>query len=169
MIRPIIRYGDPVLHKRAADVDEVTPKVQTLIADMIDTMYAAPGIGLAAPQVGVGLRIFVADVSSGRDPDGLLVMINPEIVVRDGSQSQEEGCLSLPGFDAIVDRSERGVVRGLNREGQPHEVEGVGLSARVFQHEMDHLDGRVFVDRLRGIRRELILRRVKKMRRTGKW
>ena len=169
MIRPIIRYGNPVLHKRAADVDEVTPKVQTLIADMIDTMYAAPGIGMAAPQVGVGLRIFVADVSSGRDPDGLLVMINPEIVVRDGSQSQEEGCLSLPGFEAIVDRSERAVVRGLNREGQPHEVEGVGLSARVFQHEIDHLDGRVFVDRLRGIRRELILRRVKKMRRTGKW
>ena len=96
-------------------------------------------------------------------------MINPEIVVRDGSQSQEEGCLSLPGFEAIVDRSERAVVRGLNREGQPHEVEGVGLSARVFQHEMDHLDGRVFVDRLRGIRRELILRRVKKMKRTGKW
>ena len=169
MRRPIIRYGNPVLHKRAADVGEVTPKVQTLIADMIDTMYAAPGIGLAAPQVGVGLRIFVTDVSSGHDPDGLLVMINPEIVVRDGSQSQEEGCLSLPGFEAIVDRSKRAVVRGLNREGRPHEVEGVGLSARVFQHEMDHLDGSLFVDRLRGIRRELILRRVKKMKRTGKW
>lgn len=169
MIRPIVRYGEPVLHKPAETVHDITPEIQTLIDDMIDTMYAAPGIGLAAPQVGIGLRIFVADVSSGRDPDELRVMINPEIIVREGVQTQEEGCLSLPGFEATVERPERAVVRGLDRDGRSHEIEGSGLTARAFQHEMDHLDGSLFVDRLRGIKRELILRRIKKLRRTGKW
>ena len=169
VIRPIIRYGDAVLNTPAAEVDEVTPEVQELVDDMIETMYAAPGIGLAAPQVGIALRVFVVDVSSGRDIDELKVMINPDIVASEGTQSHEEGCLSLPGFEAVVKRPERVVVRGLNREGQPHEVEGTGLSARALQHEMDHLDGRLFVDRLRGIRRELIIRRVKKLQRKGKW
>ena len=158
-----------MLQKQAAAVDEMTPRIRSLIDDMIDTMYAAPGIGLAAPQVGVDLRIFVTDVSSGRDPRELRVMVNPEVVVREGIQSQEEGCLSLPGFEATVERPARVVVRGLDREGQPHEVEGAGLTARAFQHEMDHLDGSLFVDRLRGIKRELILRRIKNLRRMGKW
>lgn len=169
MIRPIVKYGDPVLQKPAGEVDALTPDIQALIDDMIETMYAAPGIGLAAPQVGVGLRIFVTDVSAGRDPDQLQVMINPEMLVREGVQRHDEGCLSLPGFEAIVDRPERAVVRGLNRNGEPHEIEGTDLTARAFQHELDHLDGRLFVDRLRGIKRELILRRIKKLRRTGKW
>lgn len=169
MIRPIVRYGDAVLHARAAHVDAVTPEVAALIDDMIETMYAAPGIGLAAPQIGVGLRIFVADVSSGRNPDDLIVMVNPELVAAEGVQRLEEGCLSLPGFEAPVPRPERAVVRGLGRDGRIREAAGVGLAARAIQHELDHLDGALFPDRLRGVRRELIVRRIRKLRRTGKW
>ena len=141
MIRPILRYGESVLHRPAREVEELTPEIQTLIDDMIETMYAAPGIGLAAPQVGIGLRIFVTDVSSGRDPNELRVVINPEMVVREGVQSHDEGCLSLPGFEANIERPQRAVVRGLDREGRPLEIEGTDLAARAFQHEIDHLDG----------------------------
>ena len=169
MIRTIVLYGNADLHRRAENVDEITPEIDTLIDDMIETMYAAPGIGLAAPQVGIGLRIFVIDTSSGRNPDDLIVMINPEIVEDEGGQTNEEGCLSVPGFEAAVPRPQRAVVRGLDRDCQPREIEGTGLLARAFQHELDHLDGTVFLDRLRGIRRELIVRRISKMRRAGKW
>src|SRR5438093_8840627 len=136
---------------------------------MVETMYAAPGIGLAATQVGVPLRIFVIDLSVGRDPSGLLVMINPTFVERDGMQIEEEGCLSVPGFNATVVRPERVVLRGLDRRGQPQERRGTGLLARAFQHEVDHLDGTLFVDRLRGIKRDLIVRKIRKLTRAGKW
>src|SRR5213593_3035258 len=127
MIRPILKYGDSVLHDAARPVDAITSDVERLIDDMIETMYAAPGIGLAAPQVGVPLRIFVVDVSVGRDPSALLVMINPEFVDRDGMQLEEEGCLSVPGFNATVVRPSRVVVKGLDRTGLPVEREGTGL------------------------------------------
>jgi peptide deformylase len=169
MIRPILKYGDTPLHEKATTVDAVTPEIETLVDDMIETMYAAPGVGLAAPQVGVPLRIFVIDVSVGRDPNGLLVMINPEFVERDGVQLEEEGCLSVPGFNATVMRPMRAVVKALNREGQEYQHEGTGLLARAFQHEMDHLDGTLFVDRLRGIKRDLIVRKIRKLSRAGKW
>lgn len=150
-------------------MDEVTPEIQTLITDMIDTMYAASGIGLAAPQVGVPLRLFVADPSGGHDPDALVVLINPEFLERTGAQYEDEGCLSVPGFSAAVSRPARAVVRGLDRDGSPHDVEGTGVLARAFGHEMDHLDGELFLDRLRGIRREMMLRKIRKLRRSGKW
>jgi peptide deformylase len=169
VIRPILRFGEAVLHTPAATVDAVTPDIDQLIADMIDTMYAAPGIGLAAPQIGVAQRIFVVDISVGRDPNGLIVMVNPEFVVREGMQLEEEGCLSVPGFNATVVRPARAVVRGLDRRGVAHEREGKDLLARAFQHEMDHLDGTLFVDRLRGVKREMIVRRIKKLSREGKW
>ena len=169
MIRPILKYGDGVLHEPAAPVQEVTPEIQAVIDDMIETMYAAPGIGLAAPQVGVPLRIFVIDLSAGRDRSGPMVMVNPEFVTRDGMQLEEEGCLSVPGFEATVVRPMHAVVRGLDRTGQPHEREGTGLLARAFHHEMDHLDGTLFVDRLRGIKRDLIVRKIRRMTRAGKW
>ena len=169
MIRPIKRYGEAVLHRPAAPVDALTPEIAALINDMIETMYAAPGVGLAAPQIGVDLRIFVTDVSSGRNAADLVVMINPEMVAAEGIQGREEGCLSLPGFEALVPRPERAVIRGLDRDGRAREVEGTGLTARAFQHELDHLDGRLFVDRLRGLKREQIIRRVRKLRRSGKW
>ena len=169
MIRPILKYGDTILHDPARTVDAITGETRRLIDDMIETMYAAPGDGLAAPQIGVPLRIFVVDVSVGRDPSGLLVFVNPEIVERDGMQLEEEGCLSIPGFEATVVRPSRLVLKGLDREGAEHRHEGTMLLARAFQHEMDHLDGTLFVDHLRGIKRDLIVRRIKKLTRAGKW
>lgn len=169
MIRPILRYGAGVLHQPAAPVEAITPDIQQLVDDMIQTMYAAPGIGLAATQVGVGLRVFVADISVGRNPADLLTFINPEIVERDGMQLEEEGCLSVPGFNATVARPQRVVLKGLDRDGTDRVVEGTGLLARCFQHELDHLDGTVFVDRLRGLQKDLIVRKIRKMTKNGKW
>jgi peptide deformylase len=169
MIRPILKYGDELLHDSARPVEAITQEIDRLIGDMIETMYAAPGVGLAAPQVGVPLRIFVIDLSVGRDPSALIVMVNPEFVERDGMQLEEEGCLSVPGFNATVVRPARAMVKGLDRAGNEQQREGVGLLARAFQHEIDHLDGTLFVDRLRGIKRDLIVRRIKKLTRAGKW
>ena len=169
MIRPILRYGADVLHAPAAPVAEITADIQQLIDDMIQTMYVAPGVGLAATQVGVPLRIFVCDISVGRNPADLLTFVNPEFVERDGMQLEEEGCLSVPGFNATVARPSHAVLTGLDRRGQAHTVEASGLLARCFQHEMDHLEGTVFVDRLRGLQKDLIVRKIKKLSRAGKW
>jgi peptide deformylase len=169
VIRPILRYGASVLHAPAAPVVEVTPELQQLIDDMIQTMYVAPGVGLAATQVGVPLRLFVCDVSIGRNPSDLLTFVNPEFIEREGMQLEEEGCLSVPGFNATVARPARAVLKGLDRNGQEHTVEASGLLARCFQHEMDHLEGTVFVDRLRGLQKDLIVRKIRKLSRSGKW
>ena len=169
MLRPILRLGDSILSETARPVEAITPEIETLIDDMIETMYAAPGIGLAAPQVGVALRIFVLDLLVGRDPAALHVMVNPEFVERDGMQLEEEGCLSVPGFTSTVARPKRVVVRGLNRHGESQTLEGTGLMARAIQHEVDHLNGCLFVDRLRGISRDLIVRKIKKLAKAGKW
>ena len=168
-LRPILRYGAGGLHEPASNVGDITPDIQQLIDDMIQTMYAAPGIGLAATQIGVPLRIFVVDLSVGRNPSDLITFINPEFVEREGMQLEEEGCLSLPGFTATVARPHRAIVKGLDRDGNEQRLEGTGLLARAFQHEMDHLDGMVFVDRLRGLQKDLIVRKIKKLSRTGKW
>ena len=169
MIRPILRYGTGVLHQPGQPVAEITPEIAQLIDDMIQTMYAAPGIGLAATQIGVPLRIFVADVSIGRNPADLITFVNPEFVERDGMQLEEEGCLSVPGFNATLARPSRAVIKGLNRDGDEQVIEGTGLLARCFQHEMDHLEGTLFVDRLRGLQKDLIVRKIKKLTRSGKW
>jgi peptide deformylase len=169
MIRPILKYGEGVLHEKARTVESLTPEIDTLVDDMVETMYAAPGVGLAAPQIGEAQRIFVVDISIGRDPNGLIVLINPEFVERDGMQLEEEGCLSVPGFNATVVRPSRAVIKGLDRHGAEQRYEATGLLARAFQHEMDHLDGTLFVDRLRGIKRDLIVRRIRKLTRAGKW
>jgi peptide deformylase len=169
VIRRIVKFGDPVLQSRASDVPVIDSDLQKLIDDMIETMYAAPGIGLAAPQVGVPLRVFVVDLSVGRKADDLIVMVNPEFVEREGMQLEEEGCLSVPGFNATVVRPTRAILQGLDRTGERRTVEGTGLLARAFQHEMDHLDGTLFVDRLRGIKRDLIVRKIKKMMKAGTW
>ena len=169
MILPIVKYGHPVLHAPASPVDAITPEITTLMEDMVETMYAAPGIGLAATQVGVPLRVFVIDLSVGRDRNGLIVMVNPSFVEREGTQLEEEGCLSAPGFNATVVRPQRAVVKGLDRDGGEQTIAGEGLLARAFQHEMDHLDGIVFIDRLRGIKRDLIVKKIRKLTRAGKW
>ena len=169
MIRPILRHGAAVLHAPAQTVPAVTPEIQQLIDDMVQTMYAAPGIGLAATQVGVALRVFVVDLSVGRTASDLIAFVNPVFVERDGMQLEEEGCLSVPGFNATVARPQRAVVTGLDRDGREQTIEGTGLLARAFQHEMDHLDGTLFVDRLRGLQKDVIVRRIRKLARTGKW
>ena len=169
MIRPILKFSESPLHSPAAAVGELSGDVQTLIDDMIETMYAAPGIGLAAPQVGVSLRIFVVDLSLGRKAEDLMVFVNPVMLDQEGVQLEEEGCLSVPGFNATVARPSRAVVKALDRNGLERVVEGRDLLARAFQHEMDHLDGTVFVDRLRGIKKDLIVRKINKLKRAGRW
>jgi peptide deformylase len=136
---------------------------------MVETMYAAPGIGLAAPQIGVPLRICVIDLTVGKRGGDLLTLVNPVFVSRDGMQLEDEGCLSIPGFTATVPRPAHAVVRAVDRNGLPVTVEGDGLLARALQHEIDHLDGQLFLDRLRGIKREMIVRKIRKLDRAGKW
>jgi peptide deformylase len=168
-IRPILRYGERPLHEPAADVTVFGDSLQELVDDMIETMYAAPGVGLAATQVGVPLRVFVIDLTVGRSTGDLIVMVNPTFVSREGTQLEEEGCLSAPGFNATVIRPRQVVVKGLDRHGEEQTIEGKDLLARAFQHEMDHLDGVVFIDRLRGIKREMIVRKIQKLKKSGKW
>lgn len=169
MIRPIVRFGHPALQNPARDVEVFDAELHTLIDDMITTMYAAPGIGLAAPQVGVPLRVCVIDLSVGKRSGQVIELVNPEFVEREGLQLEEEGCLSVPGFEATVARPARAVVRGRSRTGDPVTVEGEGLLARALQHELDHLDGRLFLDRLRGLQRDVILRRIRRQQRQGTW
>ena len=169
MLRPIVRFGSPELTTPARTVTEITGEIQRLVDDMADTMYAAPGIGLAAPQVGAPLRIAVIDLSAGKRGGELITLINPEFVERSGMQLEDEGCLSLPGFTATVARPARAVVRALDRSGAERVIEGTGLLARALQHEIDHLDGKLFLDRLRGLRRDLIVRKVRKLQRQGQW
>jgi peptide deformylase len=168
-IRPILRYGESLLHTPAAEVMEFDDALRRLIDDMIESMYAAPGVGLAATQVGVPLRVFVIDLSVGKTTGQLIAMVNPTFVEREGAQLEEEGCLSAPGFNATVMRPKRVVVKGFDRDGVEQTIEGTELLARAFQHEMDHLDGVVFIDRLRGIKRDLIVRKIQKLKKSGKW
>ncbi len=169
MLRPIHKYGAPTLQSLAAPVPAVDADVQRTVDDMVDTMYAAPGIGLAAPQIGIPLRIAVIDLSVGKRGGELVVLVNPEFVDREGMQLEEEGCLSVPGFTATVPRPARVSVRALDRSGASRVVEGTGLLARALQHEMDHLDGRLFLSRIRGLKRDLIVRRIRKLERAGRW
>lgn len=169
MIRPILRYGDTPLHAPARAVETFDGELQTLLRDMTETMYAAPGVGLAAPQIGVPLRVCVIDISGGKRAGELYELVNPEMVLCEGLQMEEEGCLSLPGFNATVVRPSHAVVKCVDREGTPRTIEGTGLLARALQHELDHLEGTIFVDRLRGIKRDVIVRKVQKLRRSGKW
>ncbi|MFI5177200.1 MAG: peptide deformylase [Vicinamibacterales bacterium] len=169
MLRPIVRYGEGVLTRPAAPVTAFDESLGTLIDDMVDTMYAAPGVGLAAPQVGVPLRVAVIDLSVGKRGGELFILVNPEFIERDGMQLEDEGCLSVPGFTATVARPAHAVVRAQDRHGEARVIEGHGLLARALQHEIDHLDGLLFLDRLRGIKRDLIVRKVRKLQRTGRW
>ncbi len=166
-IRPIVRYGDPVLHTPAAPVERIDQEIRALLADMVETMYAAPGIGLAAPQVGVPLRAIVIDLSVGEDKTQLVQLLNPEILERDGEQRHEEGCLSIPGFGGSPARPARVRVRGLDPEGRERLYEATELLARAFCHEIDHVDGLVFVDRLSPLKRDLMKRKLRKRAREG--
>ena len=169
MRRPILRYGDPLLHRKAAPVAAVTREIDALIDDMRDTMHAASGVGLAAPQIGESLRVCLVDLSAGRRPDQMLVLINPELLSSAGLQLKEEGCLSVPGIEATVPRPQTVSVRAMDRDGDVREIHAEGLLARALQHEIDHLNGILFLDRLRPVYRWALTRRIARLRRSGKW
>jgi peptide deformylase len=169
MLQPIVKFGGAALTTPAAPVTTFDTALHKLVDDMIETMYAAPGIGLAAPQIGVSLRVCVVDLSVGKSTGELFTIINPEFVVREGLQLEDEGCLSVPGFTATVPRPAKATVRGVDRFGRPVEIQGDGLLARALQHELDHLEGRLFLDRLRGLKRETIVRKIRKLTRAGQW
>lgn len=159
----IKRYPEKVLREKALPVLDIDREIQRLVDDMIETMYAAPGIGLAAPQVGISKRIIVIDVSIKEgEKTPLIVLVNPEIINTEGEIESEEGCLSLPGYITTVKRAERVIVRGLNRDGKEIKIEGDGLLSRALQHEIDHLDGVLLIDRISRIKREFFKKRFKK-------
>jgi len=169
MIRPIVLWGSDVLEKPADLVENITEEEVKLVQDMVETMYKAPGVGLAANQVGVSKRIMVTDPSAGEKKNELITIVNPAIVATDGEQYEEEGCLSVPGFSAEVIRPKKVVIKGVDLDGKEVIVEGSDLLARAFCHEMDHLNGQFFLDHLSFIKRDIIKRRIKKMIRQGKW
>ena len=169
MDRKIVRYGEAVLEQVADEVRNITDAEVQLVQDMVETMYKAPGVGLAAPQVGVAQRIMVTDTSGGEKDDNLLVIINPEIVSTDGEQYEEEGCLSIPGFTERVRRPKKIVVRGVDMDGREIILEGQDLLARAFCHEMDHLNGVLFLDHLSFIKRDLIKRKIRKRVKQDDW
>lgn len=169
MIRPIVKYPDPILQRPTEKVDQFDEELRTLAADMFESMYKAQGIGLAAPQIGVGKRITVIDLSNQKNPDEKIVLVNPEIVSREGKQVEEEGCLSLPDIRDKVSRAMKVKVKAQDLDGNPIEMEGTELLARAFQHEIDHLDGILFPWRVSALRRDLILRKIRKLQKTGEW
>jgi peptide deformylase len=165
----IRKFGDEVLRRRTDEVESFDDELQRLIGDMVDTMYAAPGVGLAANQVGVSKRLMVIDLSVGKNPAELHVFVNPEIVESEGSVTEEEGCLSIPDFVEIVTRPERVKVRYKDRLGAEREMWGEGLMARALCHEIDHLNGMLFIDYLRGLKKERIVKKIQKLFRSGIW
>jgi len=162
-VRPIRIYPDPVLRVSCLPVERFDDALRRLADDMVETMHAAPGVGLAAPQVGVELRLAVVDLSVGKDPEALLVLVNPEVLEAEGSETEVEGCLSIPDYTDKVERSFRIRVRAQDLEGESFEVEADDWVARAILHEMDHLDGVLFVDHLRGLRKERARRQLRKL------
>lgn len=165
-IREIRKYPEPVLKKKAAPVTSFAEDLQRLIDDMVETMYAAPGVGLAAPQVGVSQRLAVIDISSREENYPLIILINPSILKSEGEMEFEEGCLSIPEYTAKVKRAEQLIVGCKDREGNQIEIEAGGLLAIAIQHEIDHLDGLLFIDRISPIKREFFKKRYKKIARA---
>ncbi len=168
-IRPIVKWGEAVLHAPSLPVANIDGQIAALVQDMIDTMYAAPGIGLAAPQIGIALRVIVIDLSVGEDKQQLMHLINPEFVEKEGEQRHEEGCLSIPGYAGSPLRPARIAVKGLDLEGKQRFYSGTELLARAFCHEIDHVEGLLFVDRLSPLKRDLMQRKLRKRSRAGDW
>ena len=169
MIRDVIRYGDERLLAENVEADALAADFTALLGDMIETCHAAPGIGLAAPQIAVPLRVIIVDLSVGEEPGQLIKLINPEFVLRQGEQRHDEGCLSVPGFGGSPVRPARVVVKGLDPDGKERTYEGTELLARAFCHEIDHLNGVLFLQHLSMLKRDLIKRKIKKLRKEGEW
>jgi peptide deformylase len=166
-VREICKYPDPVLRKKAAPVTTIDDELRKLVEDMVDTMYAEPGVGLAAPQIGVSLRLLVTDITVGEKPDSLIVLVNPKIVSTSGRVTEEEGCLSVPGIRADIPRAESVEIRGWDLEQREVSLKGSGYLARAFQHEMDHLDGILIWDRMSKIQREVLKNEWKRYQREA--
>jgi peptide deformylase len=169
MILKIVKYPEPVLSQPGEPVTEFNAELRKLIADMFETTYASQGIGLAAPQVGVSKRLTVIDLSMGKEPKDKLVFINPEIILSEGKQYEEEGCLSFPEIHEKVVRAAKVCIRAQDAHGKWFEMDGAELLARCLQHEIDHLDGMLFIFRMSALKRDLTLRRIRKMQREGTW
>ena len=169
MIYPMTKYGVPVLGKPAAPVTKFDAELEKICADMFESMYAAQGVGLAAPQIGLAMRLAVIDVSLGKNPEAKLVLANPEIIHSEGEQREEEGCLSLPGFRGSVIRPLYVTVRAQDATGKSYEMRSEGLLARAFCHEIDHLNGVLFLQHLSMLKRDLIKRKIRKLRKSGDW
>jgi peptide deformylase len=170
MVRNIVKYGDPVLEANAEPIAEFdTPELRDLIADMWETMYAAKGVGLAAPQIGLSKRLSVIDTSVGEREEAKIVIINPEIILKEGSQTGEEGCLSIPGFREPVTRAQTVRVRAQNEKGETVEYDGEELLARALQHEIDHLNGILFISHLSTLKRDMNRRKIRKPQKAGEW
>lgn len=169
MIREIVKYPDPILQNKTELVTEFNEELQALVDDMFESMYAAQGIGLAAPQVGISKRLTVIDLSFKKNPEEKIVLINPEIIHKEGKQNEEEGCLSLPEIREKVSRAMKVRVRAQNVKGEWIEIDGEELLARAFQHEIDHLDGVLFIFRVSALKRDLLLRKIRKMQKNGEW
>ncbi len=170
MVYPIVKFGDPVLEREADDVTEFdTPELHKLLDDMFESMYAAKGVGLAAPQIGIGKKIAVIDTSNNENPAERLVLINPKILHIEGRQDGEEGCLSIPGFREQVRRAKRVTIRAQNAKGEVFEKIGEDLLARAFLHETEHLLGRLYITHLSTLKRDLMKRKIKKLQRAGEW
>jgi len=165
----VVKYGDPVLEKPGAAITKFDAALEELAEDMFATMYAAQGVGLAAPQVGKSLRIAVVDVTSGKNPEAKIVLVNPQIIHAEGEKREEEGCLSIPGFRGYVVRPQFVTVRAQNVKGETFEIRGEDLLARAFCHEIDHLNGILFLAHLSMLKRDLIRRKIKKLRKQGEW
>ena len=168
-LHEVVKYPDPVLAQAGERVTEFTPELAQLVEEMFDSMYAAEGIGLAAPQIGISKQITVIDVSFKERPEDRIVLINPEVIDSEGKQIEEEGCLSLPDIRAKVERASWVKVRAQNEKGEVFEVEGKELLARALLHEIDHLHGVLFIDRISRLKREMVLRRIKKLQKNGEW
>jgi len=168
-LREIVKYPHPILSTRSTEVSAIDGNVRRLVADMVETMHAAPGVGLAANQVGVTHRVAVVDLSVGKDASQLIVLINPRVLSTGGSLIEEEGCLSIPGITEMVERPARVGVEALNLDGKPFRVSGEGLLARALVHEIDHLDGILFFEHLSALKRRLIRRKIQKLIRAGEW
>jgi peptide deformylase len=168
-IHEVVKWPDPVLSKPGEKVTVFDAKLKKLVEEMFESMYAAQGIGLAAPQISISQRITVIDVSFKKNPEEKIVLINPEIVAREGKQLEEEGCLSLPEIREKVSRAAKVTVKAQDVTGEWFEVEGEELLARAMQHEIDHLDGVLFIDRLSRLKRDLVIRKIKKMIKAGEW
>ena len=164
-----MKYGAAVLEQEAQLVTQFDDRLRQLVADMFETMYAAQGVGLAAPQIGISQQLAVIDITTGKDPAARLVLANPQIIAREGRQTQEEGCLSLPGYHADVTRPQRVTLRALDATGREYTLTGEDLLARALCHEIDHLHGRLFIQHLSALKRDLIRRKIRKLARAGEW